>query len=78
MVAKWRDQDKYNWQGVYTYSTNEVYDYKRGIPPTEGKKGRGKVVLEGLTLQKEILKTKDKVGWLTRKVQRFRPCVCQQ
>lgn len=78
MAAKPRDQDKYNWQDVYTYSTNEVYDCKKGILPTKGKKGGREGSLGSVNTTEGDLKNQDKVGWLTRKVQGFGPCVCQQ
>lgn len=67
MAAKPRDQDKYNWQDVYTYSTIEVYDYKRGIPPTKGKKGGREGSFGGVNIIEGDLKTKTRLDDLLEK-----------
>jgi hypothetical protein len=44
----------------------------------KAKKGGGKGSFKGVNTTKRDLKNQEKVGLLTRKVQGFVPCVCQQ
>ncbi len=61
MVVGARDKDEYNWQDVYANSTNKIYGCKKGILQIEGGRREGKIILEVMMVQKEMLKTKTKL-----------------